>query len=377
MTHPTPKIALTARIRKSPYYEATIKHGIKVLSVYNHMYMPSVYHDLMTDYENLTKHVTLWDVAVERQVEIKGPDAAKFTQYLTCRDISKCAVGQCMYVPIIDEKGGVLNDPVMLKLAEARFWLSLADLDILLWAKGLNVHLGMDVELFEPDVSPLAVQGPKSKELMMELLGDWVADLKFFWFRETDLNGIPFVIAKSGWSKQGGYELYLQDGSRGVELWETIYAAGEKYGIRPGAPHGIERIESSLLDFGHDVTPDMNPLEVGLEQYVHLEMEADFVGKSALKKIKAEGIKRKLMGLTIAGEQLPVNDQNYSVVGQPMEMARVTSYTWSPRYQQNIGMALLPIELTGEGMEIEIETGAGTAVATVVSLPFSKSLGKS
>ena len=371
-----PHIAMTARIRKSPFYEATVKHGIKVLSVYNHMYMPSIYHDLMTDYENLTTRVTLWDVACERQVEIKGSDAEKFTQYLTCRDISQCQVGQCMYVPIIDDKGGILNDPIMLKIAEDQFWLSLADYDILLWAKGLNVHLGMDIELSEPDVSPLAVQGPKSKELMVDLFGDWINKLKFFWFCEAELNGIPMLIARSGWSKQGGYELYLQDGSRGVELWQTIFTAGEKYGIAPGAPHGIERIESGLLNYGHDLLPDMNPWEAGLGQYVHLEMTADFVGKAALQKIGQEGIKRKLVGVTIACDPLLVNDQNWPVVGYGMDEARLTSFTWSPRYQQNVGMALLPMALTEPGTQVEVETPVGTAVATVVSMPFSKSLGK-
>ncbi|MEM7344371.1 MAG: dimethylsulfoniopropionate demethylase [Chloroflexota bacterium] len=376
MNHPVPQIARTARIRKSPYYEATIKHGIKVLSVYNHMYMPSVYHDLMTDYENLTKRVTLWDVAVERQVEIKGPDAARFTQYLTCRDISQCSVGQCMYVPIIDDQGGVLNDPIMLKLAEDHFWLSLADYDILLWGKGLNVHLGLDVALCEPDVSPLAVQGPKSRELMVDLFGDWINDLKFFWFREATLNGIPMVIARSGWSKQGGYELYLQDGSRGVELWETIFEAGKKYNIAPGAPHGIERIESSLLDFGHDVLPDMNPWEAGLDQYVHLDMAADFVGKEALKKIAAEGVKRRLMGITLEGDPLPVNDQNWPVHGYTMDEARVTSFTWSPRYQQNIGMALLPVAVATPGSQVTVDTPLGPVTATVVTMPFTESLGQ-
>ncbi len=376
MKHPVPQIAMTARIRKSPYYEATVKHGIKVLSVYNHMYMPSIYHDLMTDYENLTKRVTLWDVAVERQIEISGPDAGQFAQYLTCRDISSCKVGQCMYVPIIDDKGGMLNDPIMLKLAEDRYWLSLADYDLLLWAKGLNVHMGLDVEIFEPDVSPLAVQGPKSKELMVELFGEWINDLKFFWFRETELNGIPMVLARSGWSKQGGYELYLQDGSRGVELWETIFAAGEKYNIAPGGPHAIERIESYLLNYGHDLLMDMNPWEAGLGQYVHLDMAADFVGKAALKKIAAEGIKRKLVGVTIDGDRLPVNDQNWPIPGYSMDEARLTSFTWSPRYQQNIGLALLPIDLTELGSQVTVETPLGRATATVVDLPFDKGLAK-
>ncbi len=374
MKHPIPKISLTARIRKSPYYDATVKHGIKVLSVYNHMYMPSIYEDLMTDYENLTKRVTLWDVAVERQVEIVGPDAAAFTQYLTCRDISKCKVGQCMYVPIVDDQGGLLNDPIMLKLAEDRFWLSLADYDILLWAKGLNVHMKLDVEIFEPDVSPLAVQGPNSTALMVDLFGDWINELKFFWFREAELNGIPMVIARSGWSKQGGFELYLQDGSRGVELWETVWAAGEKYGIAPGAPHGIERIESGLLNYGHDLLPDMNPWEAGLGQYVHLDMVANFVAKDALKAIKADGIKRQLVGVIIDGDPLPVNDQNWNIPGYSMAEARLTSFTWSPRYQQNVGMALLPIAMTTVGTRLTVNTPHGHLLATVVGLPFSKTL---
>ena len=364
------QIALTARIRKSPYYEATRRHGVKVMTVYNHMYMPVIYEDLLSDYQHLTSGVTLWDVAVERQLAIQGPDAGRFAQYLTCRDISHCQVGQCLYVPLVDERGGLLNDPILLKLAEDHYWLSLADYDILLWARGLNVGLKMDVTLSEPDVAPLAVQGPMSTELITELFGDWVRELKFFWFRPTDLDGIPLLLARSGWSKQGGYELYLQDGSRGVELWERIFAAGEKYGIRPGAPHGIERIESGLLNFGHDLLPDMNPWEAGLDAYVQPEMAAEFVGKAALQRIQVEGIRRKLVGVEIDGDELPVNDQIWPVVGYSFAEARLTSHTWSPRFGKNIGLALLPIALAAPGKTVRVMTAEGERVATVVPLPF-------
>lgn len=367
---PAPQIAMTPRIRKSPYYEATAAHGIKALSVYNHMYMPSRYHEGMTDYENLTRGVTLWDVAVERQVQIKGPDAARFTQYLTCRDISACQVGQCLYVPIVDDRGGILNDPILLRVEDDTYWLSLADYDILLWARGLNVHMGMDVDISEPDVSPLAVQGPRAEDLLADLFGEWIRDIKFFWFRAAELNGIPMQIARSGWSKQGGFELYLQDGSRGIELWNTIFEAGAKHQIAPGAPHYIERIESSLLDYGRDLQSDMNPYEAGFDAYVNLDMQADFLARAALTKIKSEGIERRLVGLTITGEPLEVNQTICAVESLPLDKARLTSYAWSPRFNRNIGIALVPLELGAVGSRLTVITDAGPRTAEVCEFPF-------
>ena len=358
------------RIRKSPFYEATQRYGCKSYTPYNNMYLPLVYEDLLSDYWYLKKDVTLWDVGCERQVEITGPDAYQFLRHMTPRNLTKFKIGQCYYVPLTNADGGIINDPVALRLGENHFWLSVADREILLWAKGLAAGLRMDVNIQEPDVSPLAVQGPKSFDLIADLLGDWVRTLKYFWFKETELNGIPFVLARTGWSKQGGYELFLTDGSRGDELWETIMEAGKTYNIKPGTPCWIERIESGLLNYWEDVTDTTNPYEVGLGKFVDLDQDVDFVGKDALKKIKAQGITRKLVGLEIHTEPLSQTAEFWTVEHKAKNVGSVSSAVYSPDLDKSIAYAMVAIECSELGSELVVNLGEKKAGATVVSLPF-------
>ncbi|MCP4363148.1 MAG: dimethylsulfoniopropionate demethylase [Chloroflexi bacterium] len=364
------KIALGGRIRKSPYFEATRRYGCKLYTVYNRMYLPLIYKDIVTDYWQLINNVALWDVACERQLEISGPDAAQFAQYLTPRNISNCKVGQGKYVPLVDENGGMLNDPVLLRIEENKFWFSLADYDILLWAKGIAYHSGMDVIITEPDVSPLAIQGPNAEPIMVELFGNWIKDLRYFWFRQTTLHGILMVVCRSGWSKQGGFELFLQDGSRGNELWEIMMEAGRPYDIAPGAPNGIERVESGLLNFGVDMTMDTNPFEVGLDRYVDLEQGAEFVGKEALRHIRTEGIQKKLVGLSIKGNPLPSNQEFLPVYCSGAEPGELKTAVYSPRLETNIGLAMLPIVAAEVGTKVQVNFKHKISEATVVPLPF-------
>jgi aminomethyltransferase len=264
----------------------------------------------------------------------------------------------------------MINDPVLLRLGENHFWLSLADSDVLLWAKGVALGYGLAVDLCEPDVSPLAIQGPKAEQVTAALLGEWVKDLPFFWFKETHLGEIPLVVARSGWSKQGGFELYLRDGRYGEELWERVAAVGQPYGIAPGTPSAIERIESGLLSYGNDMTLENNPFEVGLGKYCDLEQEADFIGKAALKRIKAEGITQKLVGIEILGEPLRSNVAHYwpiSHQGQPI--GKVTSGIYSPRLEKNIGLAMLKLPYTAIGTPFEIESPQGTLSGVVSDTP--------
>ena len=358
------------RIRNSPFYEATQRYGCKSYTPYNNMYLPLVYEGLLSDYWALKNDVTLWDVGCERQVEITGPDAYQFMRHLTPRNLEKFKIGQCYYVPLTNADGGIVNDPVALRLAENHFWLSVADREILLWAKGLAVGLNMDVAIQEPDVSPLAVQGPKSFDLMADLLGDWVRTLKYFWFKETELNGIPFVLTRTGWSKQGGYELFLQDGSRGDELWETIMEAGKKYNIKPGTPCWIERIESGLLNYWEDVHDSTNPYEVGLEKFVDLDQDVDFVGKAALKKIKADGIKRKLVGLEIHTEPLTQTAEFWVVECGENSVGIISSAVYSPDLKKNIAFAMVSVECFELGTQLVVDLGDKKVDATVVSMPF-------
>ena len=274
------------QIRKSPYFNSTVKWGATGFSVYNHMYIPRDFGSPEQNFWNLVNEAILCDVAVERQVEITGPDAAKFVQLLTPRDLSKLSVGQCKYILIVNNDGGILNDPVLLKLAENHFWLSLADSDILLWAQGVVINSGLNVTIREPDVSPLQLQGPNSGKIMEALFGGNINDLKYYWLRELDLDGIPLIVSRTGWSSELGYELYLRDSSKGDDLWEKIMVAGKEFGLKPGHTSSIRRIEGGMLSYHADADINTNPYELGLDRLVNLNIEANFVGKDALKKRK-------------------------------------------------------------------------------------------
>jgi len=361
---------ISFRIRKSPYFEATERYGCRAYTTYNNMYLPLVYKDLVSDYWHIKKGVTLWDVGCQRQVEITGSDAFRFLQHLTPRNLTDFQVGQCKYIPLTTPDGGILNDPVCTRLGDNHFWLSIADRDVWLWARGLAAGYQMDVEIIEPDVSPLAVQGPKSFEVVADLFGDWVRELKYFWFREVDFQGMPLILARSGWSKQGGYELYLRDGSYGDQLWEIVMEAGKQYDIQPATPSSIERVESGLLNYWEDITEDTNPYEVGLGKFVDLEQEVDFIGKEALKKVKAAGIKRKLVGLMIHSEPMYQLAQPWPVEFDGVRVGEITSAVYSPDLDQNIAYALVAIEYSGEGKQLVVNMEAEEVDATITRLPF-------
>ena len=359
------------QIRKSPYFDATVRWGAKAFSVYNHMYIPRDFGDPEGNYWNLVTTAILCDVAVERQVEITGPDALRFTQMLTPRDLSKLAVGQCKYVLITNAEGGILNDPILLRLGENRFWLSLADSDVLLWAQGLAVHSGMDVTIREPDVSPLQLQGPNSCYIMQSLFGDGILDLRYFWLREVELDGIPLVVSRTGWSSELGYELYLQDGARGDELWEKIMAAGAPYGLQPGHTSTIRRIEAGMLSYHADMDAGTNPYELGLGRLVDLDTDAEFVGKAALRRIRDEGISRKQIGLVL--NTAPLSGPNtvfWPITRDGTRIGNVTSAIYSPRLQQNIALALIAAEYAVLGDEVSVDVNGAPVRADIVDRPF-------
>ena len=373
-TENVPRIMFSSRIRRSPYFEATRRYGCKSYATYNHMFIPWTYDDPIQDYWKIVNDVTLWDVSVERQVEITGPDAFAFTNLLTPRDLTDCAVWECKYVVITAEDGGIINDPVLLRLGENHFWLSLADSDVLLWAKGLAVNAGMDVHLQEPDVSPLQVQGPKSKQVMQALFGSdhRVLELAYYECVDTELNGIPMVISRTGFSGELGSEIYLRDGSRGDELWEMVMAAGQPFSIAPTGPCNIRRLEAGIFSYQHDMTLEDNPYQAGLGWLVDLDQEADFIGKAALKRVKAEGVTRKLVGVEIHGEPLSVHyeETRIPVSHEGVGVGDLRSFDYSPRLDKNIGYAMVPIEHARLGTTLTVELPTGDVAATVVRKPF-------
>jgi aminomethyltransferase len=359
------------QIRKSPFFDATVRWGAKGFSVYNHMYIPRDFGNPEENFWNLVNNSILCDVAVERQVEITGPDAFKFIQLLTPRDLSKFAIGQCKYVLITNNDGGILNDPVLLRLGENHFWLSLADSDILLWAQGVAVNSDLNVSITEPDVSPLQLQGPNSGKIMENLFGEAINKLKYYWLRELDLDGIPLIVSRTGWSSELGYELYLRDESKGDKLWEMIMAAGKDLGLKPGHTSSIRRIEGGMLSYHADADINTNPYELGLDRLVNLDTEVNFIGKQALKKIKEEGVKRKQIGLEIKSNPLIApNTTFWNIFHDGKNVGKVTSAVYSPRLKKNIALAMVDIELANINSELSVEIEGSLINSIVVEKPF-------
>lgn len=364
------EIAVGCNIRKSPYFDATVADGVTSFSVYNHMYAPSHFGDPGGEYQALVSNVVLWDVSCERQVQLAGPDAERLARYLTTRAIDGMAIGQGKYVPLCDYEGNLINDPVLQKLADDRFWLSIADSDILLWAQAIAAERRLVVKVTEPDASPLAVQGPRAEDVVADLFGDWVRELKYFWFRETELDGIPILLARSGWSKQGGFELYLRDARRGTDLYWRVKEAGAPYGIVSSAPSDIERVESGLLSYGADARYGVNPFEAGLGAFVDLDRPDEFVGKAALRRIRESGIRRRRVGYVIGGERIRgITEWQDVFLGREV-VGTVTEAVFSPRLMKNIAVGMLSTEMADDVDGLEVSLGDERRPSRVASLPF-------
>jgi glycine cleavage system aminomethyltransferase T len=367
----TSKLVFSPRIRKSPYFNSTIKYGAQAFSVYNHMYMPVSYQGTIEDYKNLLNGVQLWDVGVERQIQIQGPDAEAMSQLLTPRNIKKCAIGQAMYTPLLDFDGGFLNDPVMLKLDKDHYWFSVSDGDSLLWAQGIAAGYKFNVHIGEPDVSPLQVQGPNSTKLMTKVFGDWIKDLGFYRFKHVTHEGIPMIIARMGYSRELCYELFLQDSSKGNDLWELLWQAGRDLNISAGGPNIILRLEGGILSYLADIDRTNNPYEVGLDWLVDLDQEDDFIGKEALREISLKGPVKKLMGAEIHGD--PIMDSNaehWPVLVKGKKVGSMKAMVYSPRLKKNICYAIIDIEHAQSGQDIIISSPDKDLLATTVDLPW-------
>ncbi|MGH2620176.1 MAG: glycine cleavage T C-terminal barrel domain-containing protein [Anaerolineales bacterium] len=360
-----------ARLRRTPFFEATQRYGSKGYTVYNHMLFPINFDDLEAEYWKLLSDVTIWDVGVERQLEITGPDAFEFTNRLTPRDLGRCKVGQAKYVVLTSPEGGIINDPVLLRLGEKHFWLALADSDVLLWAMGVAHSSGMRVQLAELDVAPIQIQGPKSKQVVRAMFGEAVAELRYYYFKDTQLDRIPVIVTRTGWTGEVGYEIYLKDSSRGNELWERVMEAGRPFGIAPTGPSDIRRIEAGILNYGADMTLENNPYEVGLDWMVDLDQPTDFIGRAALERIRAEGVRRKLVGVEIAGDRIEFNMTKWPVSAAGKVVGQVTSAINSPRLEKNIGYAMVAAEHgeLGSRLSVTLPEG-GVRDAVVVPKPF-------
>lgn len=362
-----------ARLRRTPYFASTQRRDPKGFTVYNHMLFPIRFDTFEAEFEALLNDVTLWDVAVERCLEILGPDGFRFAQLLTPRDLSRCAVGQGKYVMICDSDGGIINDPVLTRMDENTFWFALASSDALLFARGLkNAYPDLDVTIREAEAAPLQVQGPKSKPLIAKLVGEQILDLKYYWWRRAEIAGVPVVITRTGWTSEVGYEVYTLDPSRGVDVYEAIMQAGEEFNIKATGPSDIRRIEGGIFNWGADMTYENNPLEMGLERLIDWDLPDEAsISLAALRRIKAEGVRRRIVGVELDGEPFPaLNDEKWPVLEGGRRIGKVTSAIHSPRLGKNIGYAWVPVERSDLGTSLTVESEWGTRTATVVPMPF-------
>ena len=363
-------IAKSRRLRGTPYTSRIEKQGVTAYTIYNHMLLPAAFGSTEESYHHLKEHVQIWDVAAERQVEISGKDSAKLVQLMTCRDLSKSKDGRCYYCPIIDDNAGLINDPVVLRLNENKWWISLADSDVILFAKGLAIGNKFDVKIYEPDVDIMAVQGPKSFKLMEKVFGDKIINLKFFGFDYFEFGGDKHLIARSGWSKQGGYEIYVEHNVSGLKLYDHLFEIGKEFNIKPGCPNLIERIESGLLSYGNDIDNGDNPYECGFDKYINIDSEVNFLGKEKLKKIKSEGIKKKLMGvmldidkISITGS-LDLSDQDNNIIGE------LRSACYSPHFKKVIGIAMMKKSHWNIDQKVKASINGDICSGKVCDLPF-------
>ena len=360
----SPELLISTRTRSTPFSSRVEACGVKAYTVYNHMLLPIVYRGLEKDYWHLCEAVQVWDVSCQRQVEITGPDTRRLVQLMTPRDLSQAENGQCLYAPLCDETGGMINDPILIKHTNNHWWLSIADTDVLLWAKGLATGLGLNVNISEPGIWPLAVQGPKAENLLTRVFGEEIKKIGFFRSRKLDYKGNDFLIARSGWSKQGGFEIYVNDAELGRQLWDELFDKGEDLNVGPGCPNLIERIESGLMSFGGDMGYDTTPFECGLDHYVDLEAGIESLSIEALRTRKP---KTKLMGLVI---EKKVNLTDRQVFIGNKVLGEITSNVWSPRYSVHLAFARCDLELLGDQQDKYIKTSSGEAAVQITNLPF-------
>ena len=358
-------ISPSRRLRRTPFSEGVEAAGVKAYTVYNRMLLPTVFESVEADYHHLKNHVQVWDVSVERQVELRGPDAGRLMQMLTPRDLRSMLPGQCYYVPIVDETGGMLNDPVAVKLAEDRWWISIADSDLLLWVKGIANGYRLDVLVDEPDVSPLAVQGPKADDLLERVFGERVRDIRFFRFDMFQFMGRDLAIARSGYSKQGGFEIYLEGGDLGMPLWNALFDAGADLEVRAGCPNGIERIEGGLLSYGNDMTDDNTPHECGLGRFCDTQTAIGCIGRDALLRVSKEGPVQQIRPIAIEGEAVPSWDRAWPLLAKGLQVGQITSAAWSPDFQTNVSIGMVRMTHWDPGTELEVDGPDGKRKAVV------------
>ncbi len=356
-------LSISRRTRSTPFSRRVETAGIKAYTVYNHMLLPTVFDSIEADYWHLCEQVQVWDVSCQRQVEIKGPDSTRLIQIMTPRDISRTAIGQCLYAPLCDEKGGLINDPVIIKLADDHWWLSIADSDVKLWAKGLANGYGLEVNISEPNIWPLAVQGPKAEELVARVFGDPVRNIRFFRSRMLEFRGTDMMVARSGYSKQGGFEIYLNDAALAEPLWDELFRLGADLNVQAGGPNLIERIESGLLSYGNEITDVNNPFECGLDAYIDLDADIESLSLPALRAIAGKH-ENLLVGL-IFDQLMEIDSGDIEHGGH--DVGSISSHVWSPRHRKHLALSMMKRDYLADHTTVKVNGIQGT----ICDLPFT------
>ena len=366
-------MAVGPRVRQSAFFDATVAAGVKSFTIYNHMYLPVHFGDPLAEYWGMVEGVILADHAAQRQIEITGPDALELVQLLTPREMSTLAAGRGRYVVFTDHNGGIINDAVLLRVEEDKYWLSPGDGDVILWAQGIAMGRGLDVSVTEPDISPLQLQGPLSPHVAKKLFGEIAITMGYYHCHELELNGIPVVLTRTGWSGELGYEIYLLDGSRGTELWDLIMAAGEKHGIIPACPSLARSVEGGILSYASDITLEDTPFTIGLERLIDVDKPSDYIGKAALQRLAKEPTPRKLVGANFGGEPVGSNDKFWDVYSGDEVVGHITRCCYSPRLEHNIALVNVPTELAEPGTKVKLDIRGELVDAEIVALPWFKS----
>ena len=368
-----PELSISRRTRSTPFTSRVTAGGVAGYTVYNHMLLPTMFRGVEADYHHLCNHVQVWDVSAERQVQITGPDANKLVQWMTPRDISMAQDDQCFYLPLCDEHGKMINDPIGIKIDEQTWWLSIADSDVMLWAKGLAKGAVLDVEVTEPDVGPIAIQGPKADELMRRVYGDVIDDIRFFRYKRLPYKGHEMIVARSGWSKQGGFEVYVDNAEVGQALWDELFSTGEDLNVGHGCPNLIERIESGLLSLGNDMDYNHTPLQCGLDKYCHLDRDIDSLSIAALRAQKENGTPSRLVG--IIANEMPAQPQSIKLLIDGEEVGELTSHCLSAKYDAWLGFVILDTAhidaLSSNAKQLTISTDQGDFSGICAELPFN------
>ena len=394
---PTPvELLISTRIRKSPYWHLSMEAGCWRAEVYNRVYHPRGYvrnedGGAMVEYEALVNDVTMWNVAVERQIRVEGPDAEAFVDYVITRDATKIPPMRARYVILCNEEGGILNDPVLLRLSDDEFWFSVSDSDLMLWLQGVNVGKRFDVTIGEIDVCPVQIQGPKSIDLMTDLIGPDAAEIPSYGLWSGTVAGCDVMVSQTGFTGEKGYEIYLRDATLHAEtLWNAVLEAGKEHGLAVIAPAHHRRVAAGILSWGQDMDSETLPFQVNLGYQVPRTKAGDYVGRQALEAARA-GLEagsppwsQRLVGLVLGGK--PIDDYApdfWLVLGATGDdpVGYVTSPWYSPELETNIAMAYVPNALSELGTVLRVQlpdryadTPGEPVDAEVVDMPFRESV---